>query len=275
MSDNYYNNQDSSQRDPFASIDNMQNANREVFNTGMFDDYSGDQYKNYNYATPTGFEGIKTVATEKVVTKSFLFMFVALVITAFASLTTSPLTAIRMLTGGSFYILLIAEIAIVLASNAALKKNNVVLGGILYTVYSFLTGMTISVIYVAYTSSSIASTFFLTAVMFGGMAVFGLATKKDLTKIGSICMMGLWGIILASVVNMFFLKSSGMELIVSIIGILIFTGLTAWDVQKIKNMCEYSSIENENALAMMGAFEIYLDFINLFLRLLRIMGKRK
>lgn len=275
MSDNYYNNQDSSQRDPFASIDNMQNANREVFNTGMFDDYSGDQYKNYNYATPTGFEGIKTVATEKVVTKSFLFMFVALVITAFASLTTSPMTAIRMLTGGSFYILLIAEIAIVLASNAALKKNNVVLGGILYTVYSFLTGMTISVIYVAYTSSSIASTFFLTAVMFGGMAVFGLATKKDLTKIGSICMMGLWGIILASIVNMFFLRSSGFDLIVSIIGILIFTGLTAWDVQKIKNMCAYSSIENENALAMMGAFEIYLDFINLFLRLLRIMGKRK
>lgn len=275
MSDNYYNNQDSSQRDPFASIDNMQNANREVFNTGMFEDYSNSQYSNYNYATPTGYEGIKTIATERVVTKSFLFMFVALVITAFASLTTSPMTAIRMLTGGSFYILLIAEIAIVLVSNAALKKNNVVLGGILYTVYSFLTGMTISVIYVAYTSSSIASTFFLTAVMFGGMAVFGLATKKDLTKIGSICMMGLWGIILASVVNVFFIKSSGFDLIVSIIGILIFTGLTAWDVQKIKNMCAYSNVENENALAMMGAFEIYLDFINLFLRLLRIMGKRK
>lgn len=275
MSDNYYNNQDSSQRDPFASIDNMQNANREVFNTGMFDDYSNSQYSNYNYATPTGYEGIKTIATERVVTKSFLFMFVALVITAFASLTTSALVAQNILSGGSAFLFVLAELAIVFASSAALRKNNVVLGGILYTIYSFLTGMTFSLLFVLYNWGSVVSIFFLTAVMFGGMAVFGLATKKDLTKIGSICMMGLWGIILASVVNMVFLRSSGLGLIENVIGILIFTGLTAWDVQKIKNMCAYSSIENENALAMMGAFELYLDFINLFLRLLRLFGKRR
>lgn len=262
MSENYYNNQNDAQRD--------------IFNTGMFDEgYGSDMNFDTAYTMPTGFEGVKTVATEAVVTKSFAFMFVALLITAFASLTTSPATAIRMLSGGSYFVLLIAEIAIVIASNAALKKNNVVLGGILYTVYSFLTGMIISVIYVAYTASSIASVFFLTAFMFGGMAVFGLATKKDLTKIGSICMMGLWGIILASFVNMFILRSVGMDFIVSIIAVAIFTGLTAWDVQKIKNMCAYSTVENENALAMLGAFEIYLDFINLFLRLLRILGKRK
>lgn len=277
MSDNYYNNQNESGRDPFDSINNIQNANREIFNTGMFDDgYGTDMgYGSEIPVMPVGFDGIKTIVTERVVAKSFLFMFVALLITAFASLTTNPYTAVRMVSGGSFFILILAELGIVLASNAALKRNNVVLGGILYTVYSFLTGMLLSVIYVAYTGSSIASVFFLTAGMFGGMALFGLATKKDLTSMGSIMLMGLWGIILASVVNMMFLNSGAMDFGISIIGVIIFTGLTAYDMQRIKNMCAYSTVENENALAMLGAFEIYLDFINLFLKLMRLLGRRK
>jgi len=135
--------------------------------------------------------------------------------------------------------------------------------------------MTLSVIYVVFTESSIASTFLITAVMFGSFAVVGLVTKKDLTKIGSLCIMGLWGIIISGIVNVFFIRSNGFDLIVSVIAIVIFVGLTAYDMQKIKNMCAYSEVESENALAMMGAFEIYLDFINLFLRLLRLFGKRK
>lgn len=250
----------------FDAVSNAEAYSRDVFNP---------QYYNDEYSEPTGFEGLKTVVTQKVVTKSFLFMFAALLITAFAALTTSPVTAINMLSGGSFWILLIAEIAIVLISNAVLKKNNVILGGILYTIYSFLTGMTLSVIFLCYTGSSIVSTFVITAVMFGTVAVFGLVTKKDLTSVGSICLMGLWGIILSSVVNMVFLRSSGFDFAVSIIGVIIFVGLTAYDMQKIKQMCAYSDVDNENALAMIGAFEIYLDFINLFLKLLRLMGKRK
>lgn len=242
-----------------------------------FDGSYGTEGSSYGYEEYTSEYSpvARPVDTGKVITKSFLFMFVALVITAFASLTTSPMTAVRMMNGGSFFILLIAELGIVFASNAALRKNNVVLGGILYTVYSFITGMTLSVIYVVYTGSSIASTFLITAVMFGSFAVVGLVTKKDLTKIGSLCIMGLWGIIISGIVNVFFIRSNGFDLIVSVIAIVIFVGLTAYDMQKIKNMCAYSEVESENALAMMGAFEIYLDFINLFLRLLRLFGKRK
>lgn len=283
MSDNYYNNQNESGRDPFESMNNLQSANREIFNTGMFDEgYGSDMgygtdmgYGNEIPVMPVGFDGIKTIATEKVVMKSFLFMFVALLITAFAALTTSPYKGAQMLSGANFWILIIAELVIVFASNAALKKNNVVLGGILYTVYSFLTGMLIAAIIPGFEPKSIASTFALTAGMFGGMALFGLATKKDLTKMGSIMLMGLWGVILTSVVNIMFIGSEIADLGISIVAVVIFTGLTAYDMQKIKNLCAYSTVENENALAMLGAFEIYLDFINLFLRLLRILGRRK
>lgn len=232
-------------------------------------------YANENADTLSGLGNLKAISSQKVVTKSFLFMFAALLITAFASLTTSLETAINILSGAGLYILLIAEIAIVLISNSVLKKGNVVLGGILYTIYSYLTGMTLSVIFWVYTTSSILSVFIITAVMFGTVAIFGMVTKKDLTKLGSLCMMGLWGIIISGAVNMFFFGSLGFDFVISVIGVVIFVGLTAYDMQNIKNMCKYSTIENENALAMMGAFEIYLDFINLFLKLIRLMGKRK
>ena len=262
-----------------------------VFNSGMNNSYGGSSY-NYggsgSYSTSrnnaytysnddalSGMDKLKAISSQKVVTKSFLFMFAALLITAFAALTTSFETAVTMLTGGGFYVLLIAEIAIVLISNSVLKKGNVVLGGILYTIYSYLTGMTLSVIFWVYTASSILSVFIITAVMFGTCAIFGMVTKKDLTKIGSLCLMGLWGIIISGVVNMVFFGSLGLDFVISVIGVVIFVGLTAYDMQNIKKMCKYSTIENENALAMMGAFEIYLDFINLFLKFLRLMGKRK
>lgn len=222
-----------------------------------------------------GFGALKLLAVDSVIRKSFLFMFIALCITGFAALTTSPMTAIRMLTGGSFWILLVVEVAIVLISNAVLRKNNVLLGGILYTVYSFVTGMTLSIIFLAYTGSSIASTLFITAGMFGAMAIFGLVTKKDLSSFGSICIMGLIGLILSGIVNIFVLRSTMFDFAISCIGVVIFAGLTAYDMQKIKVMSETSTIENENALALMGAFQLYLDFINLFLKLLRILGKRK
>ena len=122
----------------------------DTFNPGAssYDGGSNSYQSNadYNYSTPTGMAGLMTIATEKVVAKSFVFMVVALVITAFAAMITSPMTALKMLSGGSFFILLVAEIAIVLISNAAIKKNNAVLAGVLYTVYSFLTGMTFSIL---------------------------------------------------------------------------------------------------------------------------------
>lgn len=266
--------------DNYGSNNNYNYANEntgyDAFNVSPDSAQSNYSYNDYyQQQQPTGFAGIKTIATEKVVTKSFAFMTVALLITAIASLITSPITAYKMYTGGSFFILLIAEFAIVFGGNAAVKANNAVLAAVLYTIYSFLTGMTLSIIYLAYTGGSIVAVFFITAGMFAAMAVIGLATKKDLSGIGSACMMALIGIILASVVNLVFLHSDMFDFGVSILGVVIFAGLTAYDTQKIKKMAAYSNGVSENSLALLGAFELYLDFINLFLRLLRILGKRR
>jgi len=145
----------------------------------------------------------------------------------------------------------------------------------LFIGYSVLNGLTLSVIFLAYTSSSIAGTFFITAGMFGAMAVYGLVTKRDLSGMGSFLFMGLIGIILASVVNIF-LKSSSVYWAISFLGVLIFTGLTAYDVQKIKKIGEEGIMaqgdETIRKGSIMGALALYLDFINLFLMLLRFFG---
>ena len=148
---------------------------------------------------------------------------------------------------------------------------------ILFIVYSILNGVTMSMLFLIYTMSSIATTFFVTAGTFGAMALFGYATKKDLTRIGNLCIMGVIGLIIASLVNMF-LHNSMMDLIISYVGVLLFVGLTAYDSQKIKQMLSGEDIEvNETTqkIALMGALTLYLDFINLFLYLLRILGDRK
>ena len=253
-------------------------------------DNGGGNYSQpqvYDYADFTGgFESGNTVSTpisklrslmaEKVIAQSFLFMFAALLITAFSAYT-APYYMLNWLMRGSFnlYILFGAEIAIVLISNAALAKNNAVLAGILYTVYSYLTGATLGIIFLAYTGQSVAAVFLMTAGMFGVMSVYGLVTKRDLSGMGSILMMGLVGIIIAGLVNIFLLHSSGLEFIISIVGVLIFTGLTAYDVQKIKERVAIATTDNTLTLALFGGFELYLDFINLFLKLLRLFGKRK
>jgi len=146
----------------------------------------------------------------------------------------------------------------------------------LFIAYSALMGMSLSTIILAYTASSIASTFFITAGTFGVMAFLGYTTKQDLTKFGSILFMALIGIVIAMVVNIF-LGNGMLDIIISCLGVLIFTGLTAYDVQKLKRIgsgVEYGS-ESTNKLAIMGALNLYLDFVNLFLFLLRFFGDRR
>jgi FtsH-binding integral membrane protein len=148
---------------------------------------------------------------------------------------------------------------------------------LLFLTFSVLMGMSLSFILLAYTAASVFKTFIVTAGMFGIMAVTGYTTKTDLTKFGSIMMMGLIGMLLAMLVN-FFLKSAAMEYIISIIGVLVFTGLTAYDVQRLKNIGSGAGAygeENARKLSIMGALTLYLDFINLFLFLLRFLGDRK
>ncbi len=174
-----------------------------------------------------------------------------------------------------FFILIIAELGLVFFLSARINKIQAGTASMLFIGYSILNGLTLSVIFLAYTKSSIAGTFFITAGMFGAMAVYGLVTKRDLSGFGSFLMMGVIGIIIASVVNIF-LKSSSMYWAISFIGVFIFTGLTAYDVQKIKNMGEQGIMsQGEDAIrkgSIMGALALYLDFINLFLMLLRFFG---
>jgi FtsH-binding integral membrane protein len=137
-------------------------------------------------------------------------------------------------------------------------------------------GISLTSIFFVYTSASIVRTFFVTSATFGGMSLYGYTTKKDLSNMGSFMMMGLFGIIIASIINIF-LKSSGMEFMISLLGVIIFTGLTAYDVQKLKESYDYVGVvsDSKEKVAIIGALNLYMDFINLFIMLLRLTGERK
>lgn len=177
-----------------------------------------------------------------------------------------------------FFILLIAELGLVFYLSARIDKIQATTATGLFLGYSVLNGLTLSTIFLAYTRASIGGTFLITAGMFGAMAIYGMVTKRDLSGMGSFLFMGLIGIILASIVNIF-LNSSSLYWTISVIGVLVFVGLTAWDVQKIKLMGEQGIMEQgESAIrkgAIIGALALYLDFINLFLMLLRFFGSSR
>jgi len=174
-----------------------------------------------------------------------------------------------------FFILILGELGMVFYLSARIDKIQPGTATGLFVGYAVLNGLTLSAVFLAYTKASIGGTFLITAGMFGAMAVYGMVTKRDLSGLGSFMFMGLIGIILASIVNIF-LKSSSLYWAISVIGVLVFVGLTAYDVQKIKNMGEQGIMEQgEVAIrkgAILGALALYLDFINLFLMLLRIFG---
>ena len=174
-----------------------------------------------------------------------------------------------------FFGLIIGELGMVFYLSARVQKLSPQAATGLFLGYSVLNGLTLSSILLMYTMTSIVSTFFITAGMFGAMAVYGFVTKKDLSAMGSFMFMGLIGIIIASVVNIF-LGSSMMSWVISGIGVIVFTGLTAYDVQKITQMGAMGIMESGEAAirkgAIMGALALYLDFINLFLMLLHFLG---
>ena len=208
--------------------------------------------------------------------KVYVWMTLALVLTGVTAygVATSPgiLTALysnSVLLWG----LVIAEFAIVFGVSAAINRLSLTTATLLYSV---INGALFSSIFIVYTMSSIASVFFITAGTFAVMALIGYTTKTDLSSMGKILFMALIGIIIATVVNIF-LKSSGLEMIVSYLGVLIFVGLTAYDSQKIKNMLLMAPDAGEAAqkMALLGALTLYLDFINLFIYLLRIFGRRE
>lgn len=173
--------------------------------------------------------------------------------------------------------MIIAQLALVFILSGMVHKMSGALATTLFMLYSALTGVTISSVLIVYTYSSVASTFFICAAMFGALSVYGYTTKRSLTGMGSFLFMGLIGIIIASIVNIF-MQSSMMSMVISYAGVLIFAGLTAYDTQKLKDMgseINQEDKENMRRYSIMGALTLYLDFINLFLMLLRILGDRR
>ncbi len=228
------------------------------------------QFKSENYINET------SLVQRNFMTKVYGWMTLGLSITAITSffVSTSPVL-LKAILGNSilFFALFILEIFMVgyLAMRIKTMSFNAAMN--LFLAYSLVNGLTLSFIFIAYAKASIASAFFTTAGMFGAMSIFGLITKKDLTNFGGFLIMGLFGIIIASIINIF-MKSGTFVLVISILGVLIFTGLTAYDTQKIKNYAFFGDSEMGKKMSILGALTLYLDFINLFLYLLRFFGRR-
>ena len=222
--------------------------------------------------------------------KVYNYMASGILITGFISLVlfklsvvTSPDGSIAGLTslGNALYnsalmwVVMLAPLGIVFYMSFGIRKMSAAKAQGTFWVFAALMGASLSSIFLVYTGASITRVFFITSGTFGAMSIYGYTTKKDLTKLGSFLMMGLFGIIIASIVNIF-MKSTMMYYVISIIGVLIFVGLTAYDTQKIKNMYLVSdSGEVMGKKAVMGALTLYLDFINLFIMLLRLFGQRR
>ncbi|MEI6815481.1 MAG: Bax inhibitor-1/YccA family protein [Bacteroidota bacterium] len=241
--------------------------------------------ENTNYNPQIiGSQDVAGDKTKTFIASVFSWMGVALAITAVVSYLfgTNP-SYMRMLvnteTGGLSglgYITMFAPIGFVLAMSLGWTRwsSSVIL--VLFLAYAVVMGMSLSFIFLMYTDAAIFGTFFTTAAMFGVMSLLGYTTKTDLTKLGSLLIMALIGMVIASIVNMF-LRSDGMSYMISFIGVIVFTGLTAYDVQKLKRIgegVEYGT-DTTAKLSMMGALNLYLDFINLFLFLLRLFGGRR
>ena len=211
-----------------------------------------------------------------VMRKTFGWMAMCLLITALTAMgfVNSGLFY-QVATSGAMWLLIIAELVLVFVLSARINKMSVTTATIMLIVYSALNGATLSFIFVVYSLGSIAKTFFITTGMFGVMALVGATTKRDLSKMGSILFMALIGLIIASLVNIF-LHSSGLDWIISLIGVVLFTALTAYDVQRVKRLAAESDLYDDTQvgrLAVISALSLYLDFINLFLYLLRFFGR--
>ena len=234
-------------------------------------------YNELNFDAMTREQGLSmSAAFPALMRKVYVWMTLALMITGATAYGVATSPGIQMALFSNQLGLVIAEFALVIGISAAINRLSLTTATLMFVLYSVINGAMLSSIFLIYTMSSIASVFFITAGTFGVMALIGYTTKKDLTSMGRILFMALIGIIIATVVNIF-LKSSGLQMIVSYLGVLIFVGLTAYDSQKIKNMLQMApdASEASQKLALLGALTLYLDFVNLFIYLLRIFGRRE
>lgn len=209
----------------------------------------------------------------KVFGKVFMWMFIGLLITFLTGYVVSSNDNMlyNIFSGGTYFILIIIELVLVVYLSARIHKMQITTARIVFILYSFVSGLTFGSIFIVFKMSSIMLIFLITAILFGIFALIGRFTKLDLTKVGTILLMMLLGIVICTFVNVF-LKNDTLDLFVSYISIIVFLGFTAYDMQKIK-MLSYE-FDDEDKIAIIGALELYLDFINIFIDLLRIFGKR-
>lgn len=224
-------------------------------------------------------EGMLSLAFPALMRKVYVWMSFALLITGIMAYGVAESPALMQTIYSNklvFWGIIIAQFALVFGISGAINRLSLPIATLLFVAYASLNGIIFSSIFVIYSTAVIAKVFFITAGTFGAMSLYGYFTKADLSGMGKILMMALIGLIIATVVNIF-LKSSGLEMILSYVGVLIFVGLTAWDTQKIKMMLAQCQDMNEEAqkIALLGAFTLYLDFINLFIYLLRIFGRKE
>lgn len=235
---------------------------------------------NQSYDSAAYRMGTSSVSFPAVMKNVYLWMTLALAMTGLtaAAVATQPQILMAIITNRIlFWGLMLAELGLVFYFSARVMQMSLTTAGIVFAAYSVLNGLTLSYIFMAYTMQSIATTFFVTAGTFGAMTFVGYTIKKDLSTFGRILIMALIGIIIATVVNIF-VGSSALQFGISVLGVLIFTGLTAYDTQKIKWMIQaYGNRQDETAmkLALVGSLTLYLDFINLFLYLLRFLGNSR
>lgn len=254
--------------------------NRDEQNYYQFQDaYQGQYQDSYQNQYQQPYTADRVIDLQEVMTKTFLGMFVLLLISAAAAfyMVRTDLVYLLVYNQTIFWGILIGELVLTFAATSAIAHNNLSLSIGLTVLYSVMTGVTLSIICLAYTASSIAYIFVLSALLFLATALFGMVTKKDLSVMGQIALMGILGLIIMGIFNLFF-QSDMFANMLAIAGLALFIGLTAYDTQKIKRMAAVmgqTSQTSANVVAVYGAFSLYLDFINIFLKLLRLFGKRK
>ena len=274
---NYYGNNGSGNGNYYG---NNGSGNGNYYGNNSFGNgnYNGNGANTGDYYGAGGYYGNTCANADvesKVITRSFIVMFISLLVTAFTATIVASNIDIFVSVINSFGVLLIIELFVVFAASYAVKRKIAIVAGIFYTIYTIINGMTFSVIFFAYELGSVQDIFIMTALLFGVMAVIGATTKIDLTRVGGVCTMLLLGALIVTFANMLFLHSTGLDLILDYVIVGIFIGFTAYDTQKMKVLAANAGSSDVNIIAIYCGMELYLDFINLFIRLLSIFGKKR
>ncbi len=223
------------------------------------------------------YAGTKT--SNKVISKIFEWMFLGLLVSAITAYVSIQLILSNMIPVNMIYIGMIVEIALVLFLYARLNKMSTTLAIILFLVYASVSGLTLAPMFILYKLGTITNAFVSASVMFGAMAVYGAKSNKDLSNFGAVGMMLLCGIIITTLLNLLIFHSTGVDLLLLYVGLAVFAGLTAYDMQKFKELSAEAELsgskETMSKVVIMGALQLYLDFINIFIRLVRILGRRR